>query len=191
MDSFEEKTESGSIELSKQQYDERSNCNAQNIDRQAEREIIQTPNFDGGSERNEAGTADGNRNSGRNAAVFGQAVREELRNDTRRSLHSSSGNGFGTAVEESDESKYQQRTHALTDREMLAKAASQVMLDDLTEAEKDGFLSFTRDYRVQKRRWLSPSANLLLLRYTGRGSENEGVGVVQPTPSRCPPDTGI
>ena len=108
--------------------------------------------------------------------VIAQKVLElkaRLQTATGRSLHSSSGNGFGTAVEESGESKYQQRTHALTDREVLAEASSQVMLDDLTEAERDGFLSFTRDYRVQKRRWLSPSANFLLLRrYTGRDSGN-------------------
>ena len=33
--------------------------------------------------------------------------------------------------------QYQQRTHALTDREVLALAASQVKVSDLTDAEKN------------------------------------------------------
>lgn len=110
VESFEEKTEIGSIELSKLQYNERSKYNAQNTVRISEREISKTANFDGGPERNDTGTADGNRNPGRNAAVFGQAVREELRNDTGRSLHSSSGNNRGTAID-SDDVQHQERTH--------------------------------------------------------------------------------
>ena len=141
---YYEKTESGSIELSRQQYNERSKYNAQNIDRRAEREISQTANFDGGSERNETGTADGNRIPGRNVAVFGQAIREELRNDTGRGLPSSTGNDFGTAVDGSDETQHQQRTHALTDREVLALAASQVKVDDLTDAEKNALDIFQK-----------------------------------------------
>ena len=141
---YYEKTESGSVELSRQQYNERSQYNAQNIDRRAEREISQTANFDGGSERNETGTADGNRISGRNVAVFGQAIREELRNDTGRGLPSSTGNDFGTAVDGSDETQHQQRTHSLTDREALALAASQVKVDDLTDAEKNALDIFQK-----------------------------------------------
>ena len=47
--------------------------------------------------------------------------------------------------------QHQQRTHALTDREVLAKAASQVMLDDLTEAERDGFFEFYKRLSCTKK----------------------------------------
>ena len=49
-----------------------------------------------------------------------------------------SGEGKNSGEVDSETSKqYQQRTHALTDREVLALAASQVKVSDLTDAEKD------------------------------------------------------
>lgn len=134
---YYEKTETGAIELSRKQYNERSKYNAQDIDRRAEREIGQVANFNGSSKGNEAGTVDGNRNSGGAAAVLGQAFREELRDDTGRSVSSSSGYSFGTTVNSFEETQYQQRHKVLTNREVLEMAVDELELSDLTPGERD------------------------------------------------------
>lgn len=132
---YYEKTETGA-ELSRKQYNERSKYNAQDIDRRAEREIGQVANFNGSSKGNEAGTVDGNRNSGGAAAVLGQAFREELRNDAGRSLSGSSGYSFGTTVNSFEETQYQQRHKVLTNREVLEMAVDDLEVSNLTPCER-------------------------------------------------------
>lgn len=87
-----EKTENGSVELSKSQYNERNGANAENTYRRAEREIGKANDHDGSAQRGMLGDSDGHRNAGGNAAVFGQTVSEELRHDTARGTSSSLGN---------------------------------------------------------------------------------------------------
>lgn len=132
---YYEKTETGAIELSRKQYNERSKYNAQDIDRRAEREIGQVANFNGSSKGNEAGTVDGNRNSGGAAAVLGQAIGEELRDDTGGSVSSSGGDNRGTSITDSEE-QYQQRHKVLTNREVLEMAVDELELSDLTPGER-------------------------------------------------------
>lgn len=128
-----------SNELSMKQYNERNRYNAQDIDRRTEREISQVANYDGSSQRNEAGTIDGDRNSGGNATVFGQTFGEELRNDSGRGLPGSGRDNRGTAVDGSEE-QHQQRTQVLTDQEVLQQAADQLAASDLTDGERNAYL---------------------------------------------------
>ena len=56
-----------------------------------------------------------------------------------------SANGTGmSGTSGGNQAQHQQRTHALTDREVLALAASQVKVDDLTDAEKNALDIFQK-----------------------------------------------
>ena len=99
---YYEKTESGCVELSKSQYNERNGANAENIDRRAERRFGTTYDYDGSSQRASLGSNHSNRNARGNATVFGQAIREKLSNVTAGSERSTSGHGSGNAVNQSE-----------------------------------------------------------------------------------------
>ena len=143
---YYQKTETGCVELSRKQYNERSRYNAENIDRQAERGISEIANRNGGSERNAAGSINGNRNSGGASAVSRQAIGEKLRNDTGRSVSSSGRNNRGTAIN-TDDDQFQQRTDTLTDREVLALAAEKIVVSDLTANERSSLDVFQKRLR--------------------------------------------
>ncbi len=86
-----EKTENGSVEISKSQYNERNGANVENTDRRAEREIGKANDYDGSAQRGTLGDSDGHRNAGGNVAVFGQTIREELQHDTAGGTSSTLG----------------------------------------------------------------------------------------------------
>lgn len=89
---YYEKTEDGFVELSRAQYDERNDFDAQNTYARVQRQTGKAVDRDGSSERDLPGSFDGDRDSGGTAAVLGQAIGEELRNDAGRGLPSGSGN---------------------------------------------------------------------------------------------------
>ena len=140
---YYEKTEDGFVEISRAQYDERNDFDAQNTYARVQRQTGKTVDRDGNSERDLPGSSDGDRNSGGTGAVSGQAIGEELRNDAAGSVSGRGGDNRGTSIN-SDDVQHQQRTHALTDREVLALAASQVKVNDLTTAEKDALDIFQK-----------------------------------------------
>ena len=140
---YYEKTENGCIELSRAQYNERRGYNAQDIDRRAGREISQVVNRDGNFEGRSSGGINGDRHSGGASAVSGQVIGEELRNDVRGSVPGAGRDNRGTAIN-SEEPQYQQRTNTLTNREVLAMAASELQTEDLSTAERDALGIFQK-----------------------------------------------
>ena len=140
---YYEKTENGCIELSRAQYNERRGYNAQDIDRRAGREISQVVNRDGNFEGRSSGGINGDRHSGGASAVSGQVIGEELRNDVRGSVPGAGRDNRGTAIN-SEEPQYQQRTNTLTNREVLALAASELQKEDLSAAERDALGIFQK-----------------------------------------------
>ena len=131
-----EKTESGSIELSMKQYNERNDRNAEKTYGRIQRQINGTADSDEFAKRNMSGSLVRNRNTGRTALVSGKTFGEELRDDTGRSVSSSSGYSFGTTVNSFEETQYQQRHKVLTNREVLEMAVDELEVSDLTPGER-------------------------------------------------------
>ena len=94
---YYEKTESGSVELSKQQFIERNNVYAENTYRRAERRFGTTADYDETTQRGLSGDHIGYRDTSGNAAVFGQTIREKLQHDTAGSESSTLRDGIGNS----------------------------------------------------------------------------------------------
>ena len=133
---YYEKTEDGFVELSRAQYDERNDFDAQNTYARVQRQTGETSDHDGSSERNLSGSFVGDRNTGGTSAVSGQAIGEELRNDIGGSVPGAGRDNRGTAID-SDEVQHQQRTHALTNREVLELAEQELRATDLPDGERE------------------------------------------------------
>ena len=99
---YYEKTESGCVELSRSQYNERNGADAENIDRSAERRFSDTPDYDESAERGTIGYHNGNRNTDGNAAVFGQTLREEFSDVTAGSVPSTLGHDSRNSINQSE-----------------------------------------------------------------------------------------
>ena len=99
---YYEKTESGCVELSRSQYNERNGAYAENIDRRAERETGETADYDESAQRGTLGYNHSDRNPHGNATVFGQTIREELPNVTAGSERSSLGHDRRTDINQSE-----------------------------------------------------------------------------------------
>lgn len=130
-----EKTESGSIELSMKQYNERNDRNAEKTYGRIQRQINGTADSDEFAKRNMPGSLERNRNTGRTALVSGKTFGEELRDDAGRSVSSGGGDNRGTSITDSEE-QYQQRHKVLTNREVLEMAVDELELSDLTPGER-------------------------------------------------------
>ena len=126
-----EKTESGSIELSMKQYNERNDRIAEKTYGRIQRQINGTADSDEFAKRNMSGSLERNRNTGRTALVSGKTFGEELRDDTGGSVSSSGGDNRGTSITDSEE-QYQQRHKVLTNREVLEMAVDELEVSDLT-----------------------------------------------------------
>ena len=131
-----EKTDGGSVELSMKQYNERNDRNAEKTYGRIQRQINGTADSDEFAQRNMSASLDRNRNTGRTALVSGKTFGEELRNDTGRSLSDSSGDNRRIAID-SDEVQNQQRTHTLTDLEVLEMAEAELELAKLEAGERE------------------------------------------------------
>ena len=94
---YYEKTESGSVELSKRQFIERNNVYAENIDRRAERGFSEAYDHDENTQRGSSGDYFSNRDTSGDAAVFGQTIREKLPDVSRGSESSTLRDGTGNA----------------------------------------------------------------------------------------------
>lgn len=99
---YYEKTKKGSIELSRDQYNERRKFDAQNTYTRVQRQISETTDYNEGSERNMLGYSDGNRNAGGAGVLSRQTVWETLRHDAtgsvRGGFRNSSGNDVNSPV---------------------------------------------------------------------------------------------
>jgi hypothetical protein len=99
---YYEKAKKGSIELSRDQYNERRKFDAQNIDRRAERGISEATDTYGSAERNAIRYPDSNRNAGGAGVLSRQTVWETLRHDAtgsvRGGVRNSSGNDVNSPV---------------------------------------------------------------------------------------------
>ena len=99
---YYEKTKKGSIELSRDQYNERRKFDAQNTYTRVQRQISETTDYNEGSERNMLGYSDGNRNAGGAGVLSRQTVWETLRHDAtgsvRGGVRNSSGNDVNSPV---------------------------------------------------------------------------------------------
>lgn len=135
---YYEKTEEGCVEISKAQYNEKRG--SYDIDRKAQSRISRTVNSDGDRKGTATGSVKQHSDSGGSAAVFGQALREELRNDFQRSGSSTDGSDSGDGLINPEQ--HQQRTNTLTDREVLAIAASEIPVDTLNDGEMDALRIF-------------------------------------------------
>ena len=131
-----EKTDGGSVELSMKQYNERNDRNAEKTYGRIQRQINGTADSDEFAQRNMSASLDRNRNTGRTALVSGKTFGEELRNDTGRSLSDSSGDNRRIAID-SDEVQNQQRTHTMTDLEVLEMAEAELELANLEAGERE------------------------------------------------------
>ena len=139
---YYEKTENGCIELSRAQYGERSSYDAQNAYARIQRQINGTDDSNGHAKENLSGGLYGDRNTGGTSAVSGQTFGEELRNDARGSEPGAGRNNRGTAITDVDDTQNQQRKNTLTNREVLALAASELQTADLPAAELDALSIF-------------------------------------------------
>ena len=99
---YYEKTKKGSIELSRDQYNERRKFDAQNTYTRVQRQISEATDYNEGSERNMLGYSDGNRNAGGAGVLSRQTVWEALRHDAtgsvRGGVRNSSGNDVNSPV---------------------------------------------------------------------------------------------
>ena len=134
---YYEKTEDGFVELSRAQYDERNDFDAQNTYARVQRQIGKAADHNGHSERNLSGSFVGNRDERGTSAVSRQAFGEELRNDSGGSVPSSGRDDRGTAIADSEDTQHQQRTNTLTNREVLDLATDELMMTNLPDAERD------------------------------------------------------
>ena len=96
-----QKTENGSVEISKKQYIERDIGYGENCDRRAEREIGETAYYDGSTKRGSLGNDNFYSDSSSNASVFGQAFREEFPDVSSRGLSDVYEDNRGNALENS------------------------------------------------------------------------------------------
>lgn len=135
---YYEKTENGCVEISQAQYNEKRN--SYDIDRRAQNRVSRTADSDGDRKRIETGSVKQHRDSGGSLAVYGQTFREKLRNDIRGSGSGIDGNDSGDGLLNPEQ--YQQRTNTLSDREVLAIAASEIPVDSLNDGEKDALRIF-------------------------------------------------
>ena len=95
---YYEKAKKRSIELSRDQYNERRKFDAQNIDRRAERGISEAANTYGSAERNAIRYPDSNRNAGGAGVLSRQTVWETLRHDATESVRGGVRNSSGNDV---------------------------------------------------------------------------------------------
>ncbi len=141
---FYEKTADYCVELSRAQYNERKNIDGENAYTRVQRQINGAADKNGYAEGNLSGRMDGNRNSGRAEVLSGYTVGEELRNDAGRSVSSGRRNNNSVSEVNEEDTQYQNRSSALSDREVLELAASGVSFDNLTEAEKNALEIFDK-----------------------------------------------
>lgn len=102
---YYQKTENGCVELSRRQFNERNGENAENTYRRAERETSEAYDYDESTQRGLLGDHNSHRDTGRNAAVFGQTIREELSDDTGRSTSGTLGYDSGNDIKQSEYSE--------------------------------------------------------------------------------------
>lgn len=95
---YYEKTKKGSIELSRDQYNERRKFDAQNTYTRVQRQISEATDYNEGSERNMLGYSDGNRNAGGAGVLSRQTVWETLRHDATGSVRGGVRNSSGNDV---------------------------------------------------------------------------------------------
>jgi len=117
---YYQKTETGCVELSRAQYNERTNRDAEKTYGRIQRQVNGTADPDGNTQRNLSGSLDRNRDRGGASAVPRQAFGEELRNDARRGVSGVGRNHRGTAITNNEDTQHQQRTDTLTDRKNLS-----------------------------------------------------------------------
>lgn len=97
---FYEKTESGCVELSAKQYEERINDNASSIDDRAKNETGKTSNNDGSRTEGALGDIVSNKYNGETSVISRQALGEELRYDAGGSISSVRGDDNRTSIED-------------------------------------------------------------------------------------------
>ncbi len=134
-------------ELSREQYDERNGIDGAHIDRRAEREISEVANYDEGAKRGQTDSNQLDRNLRGTSTIFGQAFREELRNEAGGSISGATGNNRRTtmtATRNDGDIQSQPRTKTLSDHEVLEMATDEVLINDFTDAEKDAFDIFKK-----------------------------------------------
>lgn len=94
---YYEKTADGCVEITRAEYDERSNFDAKNIDRKSKRGIGQTANSNGIAGRNAVRHSDSNRNAAGTEILPRHTIGERLRNDTGGSVSSNGRNNNGVS----------------------------------------------------------------------------------------------
>ena len=99
---YYEKTESGCVELSRSQYNERNGVDVEKNYRRAERRISATVNNDESTQRGLLGDSDRHRDTNGNATVFGQTLIEKLRNDTAGSEPIAPGHDSRNSINQSE-----------------------------------------------------------------------------------------
>ena len=114
---FYEKTETGCIEITKQQYNLKEKYYAEDTYRRAEREISEAADTDGSSERRLPDDPIGNRNTPGTAPLSKQVIGEELRDDPGRGVQSNGRNGGRAGIKESHRT-----TESLSTRSILTNA---------------------------------------------------------------------
>ena len=132
-----EKTEDGSVEISKSQYNERNDRNAEKTYGRIQRQVNGAADSDESTKRNMSGSLDSNRNTGRITPVSGKTFGEELRNDSGRGLSGSGRDNRGTAVTDLDEIQHQQRSQSLTDWEVMDLAYNELIATQLPESVRE------------------------------------------------------
>lgn len=139
---FYEKTAEGCVELSRAQYNERIERNAENAYTRVQRQVNGTADKNGYAKGNLLGRVDGNTDTGGAEILSGYTVGEELRNDAGGSI--SGIDRYGNSVSEGVDKQYQERSSPLTDREVLEMAAEGIEVDSLSEAEKNALDIFNK-----------------------------------------------
>lgn len=159
---YYQKTESGSVELSKRQYIERAGVYAENIDRRAERELSEAFDYDEITQRGSLGDHIGNRNAGGNAAIFGQTIREELPDVTGGSesstIRNSNGNPGINQTEYNDEASEKSDASFVTFSNDYATIRN--FMKDGDKGTKDNDVSFSLSEAVEETKDLVALHNL-------------------------------
>lgn len=138
---FYMKTADGCVEISGAQYDERSDFDAENIDRRYVRQASPAFVSDEGAQGDAAGYSEGDRDQGGTEVLSGHSVGERLRDDAGGSVRGIGGHSRGVSDGVSDE-QHQRRSSPLTDREVLYAASNDVDVDGLTAGETDALRIF-------------------------------------------------
>lgn len=102
---YYEKTESGCVELSRSQYNERTGVYVEKNYRRAEREIGEANDYDASTQGGIVGHPNSNRDPGGTVSVFGQTFRDELQHDTAGSVPSTLGYDSRTDIKQSEYSE--------------------------------------------------------------------------------------